>query len=169
MIIGLDIATKMGVALGKTDAAPKCYTVVLGGTESTHDQRFAQCLRTTHGLIKTYGPRLVVIEATIIRKHDKKRTNDLLMGLVGCARGILWDRGIECRIVTTGTVDSYFLGYQPGAGKRKAAIREKVELLGWEAPDQDSADAASLWSYGCSLIDPNHGTQTMDLSLAARR
>lgn len=157
MIVALDIATQTGVAYGRHDAAPTCYSVDLGKGRS-EDARLSQVLSLTHQLIVDHKPDLVIVEAAI----GGKNASAFLTGLVYCVRGCCFNRGVPVEQVAPATVRKHFIGKAytsrdfPGLSRDKAKIAIKELVLArckqfrWDVPDLDAADAAACWEYGCA-------------------
>jgi Holliday junction resolvasome RuvABC endonuclease subunit len=158
MIVALDIATNMGVSIGKAGAAPTSYSVDLGRGQ-TDDLRFSKALAITSSLLAEHKPDLVAIEAPI----GGPSTSHLLVGLAACVRGCVANRGVRLVSYHSGSVRKHFLGKVltvrdfPALtkGKAKAAIKNEVvkrcKLLGWDVPDHDAADAAALFDYASAM------------------
>lgn len=166
-IIGMDVATQCGLAVGSSGRDPQCWSVDLGKGMS-EDFRLSEMLKLTHGLIATHEPDLIVIEAFI----GGKNASAYLIGLVACARGCAANRGIKTVMVFPATVRKHFLGKAlttkdfPGLkqAEAKIAIKERVaaqcRALGWEVPDLDAADAAATWDWAMATHAPGYQAKT---------
>tara|TARA_R110002072_G_scaffold49433_4_gene134364 strand:- start:15426 stop:15992 length:567 start_codon:yes stop_codon:yes gene_type:complete len=169
LIIGLDVATNTGIAVGNSSDKPKCWSVNLGepnraGKMSKADKdrldnrRFSNVLKLTHGLIETHKPDLIVIEAFI----GGMNASAYLIGLVACIRGCAFNQGVKCELVFPATTRKHFIGKAktskdfPGLkpAKAKLAIKQEVkarcEQMKWVIPDLDAADAAATWDWACA-------------------
>lgn len=161
MILALDIATNMGVALGKPGATPIAWSVNLG--KAPDERRFSKVLTVTSSLIAEHKPDLIALEAPV----GGPKTSHYLVGLVACVRGVAFNRGVRVMSCPIGAVRKHFTGRNwtardfPGMNKgaQKAAIKAQVmarcKLLGWDVRDTDAADAAATWDYACAMT----GTQ----------
>ncbi|HBU55375.1 hypothetical protein [Sulfitobacter pontiacus] len=161
-ILALDIATHTGIAVGSAGRDPQCWSVDLG-EGLTEDYRFSEILKLTHGLIVTHEPDLIICEAFI----GGKNASAYLIGLVACVRGCAFNRAVSCELVFPATVRKHFLGKAytsrdfPGMKQAKAKIeikklvKQRAELMGWEIPDLDAADAAATWDWACATHVPN--------------
>lgn len=168
-VIGLDVATNTGIAVGDSSGKPKCWSVNLGDPPATgrmskadkdrlDNRRFSNVLKLTHGLISEYKPDLIVVEAFI----GGQNASAYLIGLVACIRGCAFNQGVKCELVFPATTRKHFLGKAltsrdfPGLkqAKAKLAIKQKVkargEAMGWVIPDLDAADAAATWDWACA-------------------
>lgn len=154
IVAGLDLATATGVCVGKIGAAPTFFTRDLG-KRKPHAMRLAEALKLARHLIADLGVEAIGIEAPIIARHDKKSTNELLMGMCGCVRG--W-ASIQCVVAErfeTQTIDKTFLGWVPvGRDSRKAAILKQCQMYGWDPQTQDEADAGAVWETMCVQMSP---------------
>ena len=165
VVIGLDVATQTGIAVGAPGNKPLCWSESLG-KDRPHEQRFAQALQLTNRLIKKFDPVLIMIEAPIKSPHDKTNTNMILMGLIGCIRGLAHTRNIPSRMVEIQTLDKYFLGVAGmRSAERKRAIMHRCEQLAYKVGDQDAADAAAVWDFACSTLSRSHSIATTPLPL----
>lgn len=161
-VLALDIATNTGIAVGKSGGDPVCWSENLG--KGSDDRRFSNALRLTDRLIREHEPDLVAVEAAI----GGKTTSHYLVGLVACVRGCVANRGVPCESMHLGSIRKHFLGtalttkHFPGlkhadAKKAiKAEVVKRCELLGWEVPNHDAADAAALWDYACAMKAPGY-------------
>lgn len=165
VVIGMDVATATGIAVGEPGAAPVCWTEVLGKRGSSHAERFGRLNRVTSDLIARYNPVLIAIERPImVPKRDNLAKLELLYGLVGCIRGVASNRGVATMIVNIDKVDRYFLGMSKlKSADRKRAIMTRCLQLGYKPDGQDSADACAVWSYACSTFSRSHSIATTPL------
>ena len=166
IILALDIATQTGVSVGETGGTPVSWSVDLGHKKS-EDQRFSKALSLAHCLIRDHSPDLIAVEAAI----GGPNTSHFLVGLLACVRGCAFNRGIPVEVCSIGAIRKHFLGRQltvrdyPGLSKAQARTQIKAEvmkrcaLLGWEAADDDAADAAALWDYACSTYGRGHNAK----------
>lgn len=163
MIIGLDVATTTGIAVGDPGSKPLCWSECFGKTAS-HDIRFSEALKLTKRLIDKYQPRAIFLEAPILKRRDKKANLVLLFGLQASIRAWAQIKGVPCKGIEIPTMDKHFIGMSGMKSKdRKDAIAARCRQLGWTCPDQDSADAAAIWDYGCSLQSRAHSLATSPL------
>lgn len=156
--VGLDIATKVGVCLGEPGQTPTFWTEDLGYA-LPHEERGAKLLRFTHRLIRDHDVSAIGIEAPIRKKHDKKSTNELLMGLIFVVRSWAAMKGIPCRTFEVSTIDKNFLGaaQKGGRDERKRAIRKQCEMFGWNPQTDDEADAGAVFWMACAMQSRSFG------------
>lgn len=157
MIIALDIATHVGIAVGEADESPRSWSVDLGSKKS-HGHRFSQVLRLTQKLLTDHSPSVLVAEAAI----GGPKASAYLIGLVACVEGVCVNRGVRFEGANLGSVRKHFLGKHfgvrdfPGMTKAaaKGAIKQMVvdrcNLLGWAPDDHDAADALAVWDWWCA-------------------
>jgi Holliday junction resolvasome RuvABC endonuclease subunit len=168
IIAAFDIASVTGVAVGSSGGVPTCWSKDLGKGRS-QDVRFSEMLRLAQGVLEAHKPDLVMIEAPIGGKH----ASAFLIGLAACARGVCANRGVKCESVAPSTVRRHFMGvaktsrHFPGmsAAKAKLQIKREVlqrcQLLGWDVPDLDAADAAATWDYACATYAPAYQSKPL--------
>jgi Holliday junction resolvasome RuvABC endonuclease subunit len=158
IVLALDIATSTGVAVGTAGSAPVAWSEDLGRGQ-IDDLRFSKALALVSSLLAEHKPDLVAVEAPV----GGPQTSHLLVGLVACVRGCVANRGVPLVSYHSGSVRKHFLGRvltvrdfpALSKGKAKQAIKAEVikrcQLLGWDVPDHDSADAAALFDYAGAM------------------
>ena len=156
-ILALDIATQTGIAIGNSGEVPESWSVDLGKGRS-EGARFSKSLSLTHCLIRDHSPDLIAVEAAI----GGPNTSHFLVGLLACVRGCAFNRGIPVEVCSIGGIRKHFLGKNltvrdyPGMTKAqartqiKSEVMKRCKLLGWEAADDDAADAAALFDFACA-------------------
>lgn len=167
IVLALDLASVSGVAVGSSGGRPTAWSVDLGQGRS-EDARFSQALVLTHKLIETHKPDLIAIEAPV----GGPKTSHFLVGLVACVRGCAFNRRIRVESYSIAAIRRHFCGGHVTSAayghleprKRKAAARaagknlvmQRCRQLGWEAEDDNAADACALWDLACSLESRSH-------------
>ncbi|MEL6467084.1 MAG: hypothetical protein AAFQ58_19150 [Pseudomonadota bacterium] len=161
-VLALDIATKTGVAVGVSSAAPRAWTVDFGG--SSQGRRFSEMISFTSEVLAKHKPDVVAIEAPI----GGKKKNPVLIGLAACAEGVCHLRRVPCHMVRLDHVRVHFLGknltkrHFPGftedrARKAiKATVVARCEAIGWAPDNDDEADAMAVWSFACTQFVAGH-------------
>ena len=160
LIIGIDPATNTGVCVGKVGKTP-----VLSAhrwRESRNDpleDLLGRALFFMADLLRTNTPDVVAIEPPVrVSTGDTSYetmvlTHSLYAVFAACTRA----RGIQLLRADVRTWRKYFLG--AGNLKGEEAKRQAVRLcqrLGWDAPTHDAAEAAGIWLWGCSRVDPRN-------------
>lgn len=167
IILALDLASVSGVAIGSTGGKPTAWPVNLGQGRS-EDARFSQALVLTHKLIEAHKPDLIVIEAPV----GGPKTSHFLVGLVACVRGCAFNRRVRIESYNIAAIRKHFIGghvtsaayghlppnKRKGAARAagKNAVMQRCRQLGWEAEDDNAADACALWEYACALESRAH-------------
>lgn len=167
IIVALDLASVSGVAAGSPGGRPKAWSVDLGQGRS-EDARFSKALILTHKLIEAHKPDVLAIEAPV----GGSKTSHFLVGLVACVRGCAFNRGVQVEPYNIASIRKHFCGGHVTSAayghldpkKRKGAARaagknlvmQRCRQLGWEAEDDNAADACALWDYACSLQSRAH-------------
>ena len=165
-VLSLDIATKTGIAVGDTGGNPKAWSFGLG--KGSNGLRYARLIQLVWNLCREYSPDLVAIEAPTAGKY----TNQFLVGLAACAEGTALMAGSRVQVCMSPAIRKHFLGRHlttrdfpqlKSHAAKKRAIKEQVlsrcHLLGWDAEDDNAADALALWSFACAHHDPKFAYQ----------
>lgn len=153
MILALDLATRFGWAVGAPCSRPLSGAVHLDGTRP--GQRFLQLARRVQTLIDEHAVTEVVIEDAFI--GARLSAAGTLYGYRAVAMVAAENRGLPVTPVPPSRWRKGFLG--AGGGKRgalKAATIQQCRAHGWAPRTEDEADALGLWSYWCSVRDPQH-------------
>lgn len=172
IVLALDLAGVTGVAVGSPGGQPAAWSVDLGKARS-EDFRFSQALVLTQKLIQTHKPDLIAIEAPV----GGPKTSHFLVGLVACVRGCAFNHRVKIESFNIASIRKHFVGGHITSSaykhldpkKRKGAAREagkslvmqKCRLLGWEAEDDNAADACALWDAACSQLSRSHQISTI--------
>lgn len=172
MILALDIATTVGVAIGPTGANPPLLrwgSRNFGGAGRKNGEvigRFRHFLST---LLYKHKPTLVCFESPYI-PHLQARgpraggpppmnANTLrrLLGMVSAVEAACWELQIEYYEATPAEITKFFTGRARHGGRdaKKAAVIAMCRAYGWEVEDDDdAADALSLWAMCEAQINP---------------
>jgi hypothetical protein len=159
-ILAIDLATHAGWCRGRHDGAPGFGTIAFARGDDTDAEIFGAALIWLATLLEPMPrPELLVLEALLpaaAKIKTNKLTRDRLAGLRGVILGVAHCRGIKrIKEIEVGDVRAHFIGTR--GMKRNAAKREvmrQCHRLGWGVVNDHEGDAAALWSYACSLIEP---------------
>jgi hypothetical protein len=168
-LLALDIATTTGFAIGRVGAtAPQCGSIRFGKPGASQLAICGHALEWAIDTIKPPLPDVVAIEALLPPQAARGKSNvdhDLLAHLHGIIMGVCFVRGIfKVRKHAVMTVRRHFIDLKTcRRGESKAEVQRKCKELGWLAADADAADAAALWSYQASLIDPEQAVRISPL------
>jgi hypothetical protein len=160
-VLALDPATKTGFAFGAPhDAAPEIGAVDFGRAHDGSGDVFGRAVRWAEPQIR--AANLLVIEPPIppgqLWNDSNYRSTVILHGLYAIFIGLAVARGTAVIEAPTRTWRKYFLG--EGNLKRdaaKLAAKRLCRALKWGDPatlDDNAADAAGIWAYGCTLVAP---------------
>lgn len=176
-----DVSTRStGVAFGHTrDRGPTTMVWKHGDAAASILERHADLARRTIELTKLVKPRAVFIEAPLDpTAPGVKTTADTANALIGGARlvaTLAYMRGVwDVRFPGVQEVRKYFTGharfkeqYDPQTKRilksrqvAKIATMNACRLRGWQVENDDAADAAALWAFSCSLVDPQSEINT---------
>ena len=169
-LLALDIATSCGVARGLVGAtAPQCGSIRFGKPGASQLAICGHALEWAIDTLKPPLPDVVAIEALLPPQVTRGKSNvdhDLLAHLHGIVMGVCFMRGVyKVHKYPVMTVRAHFIDLKTcRRGESKAEVQRKCKELGWLAePDADAADAAALWSYQASLIDPEQAVRISPL------
>lgn len=170
IVLALDLATTTGVAVGRVGDTPKCFSYRFASKGASKPAIFGKALQWCIAFLREHKPDVIAIEAalpsTFIRGRTNKNTNDVLVGLIAIVEAVAYARGIyKIHEHSVSQVRSHFIDTNVCArDEAKMYTIRKCRSLGWlEAADDDAADAAAIWSYQCSLIDPKSAIRVSPL------
>jgi hypothetical protein len=160
-VLALDPATKTGFAIGAPhDAAPEIGSVDFGRPHDGPGDVFGRALRWGEDSIGRAD--ILVIEPPIppgqLWNDSNYQSTVILHGLYAIFIGLAAARNVPVVEAPTRTWRKHFLGN--GNLKRdaaKLAAKRLCRLLKWGDPatlDDNAADAAGIWHYGCSIVAP---------------
>jgi hypothetical protein len=160
-VLALDLATVTGYARGVVGGTPIAGSIRFGTRESNDGEVFGQAIGWMSKLLEMAPrPDVIVVEAMLPPGAKVGATNsstrDRLAGLHAIVRGVAHIRGIgEIACYSVGDIRHHFIGDRSlRRAQAKQAIVLRCEMLGWQAVDNNAADALAAWSYACSIIDP---------------
>jgi hypothetical protein len=161
LILGLDIATRCGHALGRLGETPVAGSIRFGYSTTDENVVFAAALDWFSQFLQPFPrPDVVMIEAMLpvdaMRGKTQRHVRDRLAGLHGVIRAVASLRGVgKIEVCSVADVREHFIG-QRGAKRAiaKAEVMRRCLRMGWECKDDNAGDALAVWSFGCALIDP---------------
>lgn len=158
IILALDIATTIGIAVGSPGGKPVAWSKTLG-KKADEDHLFSQALILTSSLIEKHKPDILAYEGAV----GGNRTSHYLVGIIACIRGCAANRGIEVMSCNIGAIRKHFIGKHitsasyPNLPKSRAkttaradaklAVRNRCKMLGWGDLDEDAADACAVFDF----------------------
>ena len=176
VILALDLASKCGMAWGEArrGAKPFIRPLTLGVKGSSGGEKALALVKELRALLKVVHPYIVLIEqplnvGVLNSIGATIDTAKIVYGLPMVAEMAIQSSGIyRIRYVSRQDALQHFTGQRSfKAGydivkKRpiksrdmgKAAVMNICRMRGWPVENDDCADAACLFSYGMSLIDP---------------
>ena len=170
LVWALDIATVTGFALGKVGETPRARSIRFAPLGADSNALFCGCFEWFGELLeKGPLPDILAIEELLPPTARKGMTSTSaqhrLAGLHGVIRALARHAAIpEIVGVNVGDVRAHFIqarGMRRDEAKR--AVIATCGMLGWEAADNNCADALALWSYISGLINPVSALQTTPL------
>ncbi|RAI33730.1 hypothetical protein [Rhodoplanes serenus] len=160
-VLGLDLASRTGWALGPAGAVPQSGTVVLKEKHEGREACFGNAIFWFNDLLGGPDkPVLIVKESPFHLGAFAKRGNSadavmLTYGLHAVVEGIAHRFGVRVVSVAAQTVRHHFLG-KANCGDRKAtkaAVVARAHLLGLlpkRSIDADRADAIAIHDWACA-------------------
>ncbi|QOZ25311.1 hypothetical protein [Bradyrhizobium sp. CCBAU 51753] len=150
-ILALDVASKTGVAFGRPGEVPRLETVDFRGNDELPNF-YGRAVEWMATRLRDDPPDMVVIERAVppsgaqgFTNHD---TTMITIGMFGIFAGITACKGVRLEFASINTWRKHFLGTAKlkRAEAKKAAI-DRCRLLGWDAEDDNQADAAGIWDW----------------------
>ena len=168
-VLALDLATSAGWARGDIGAVPQCGLVQFARKGASQLAICGAALDWAIATIREPLPDVVAIEGLLPPGALKKRSNEqheLLAHLHGVILAVCFQRGVyKVNRHPLSKIRAHFIGQAVGKkGEAKLQVQRKCRSLGWlEADDDDAADACAVWSFQCSLIDPEQAIRISPL------
>lgn len=160
-VLAFDAASRTGVAVGSAGNSPRAFSVNLsaGPGKAPWERRFSRLMRLTQKMIAEHKPDLVVVEEVV---QGGRKAQWQLLGLVACIQGQADLMGVPVKAYWPSSIRAHFLGKGGRTGaKIKSQVFAKCQMLGWDVPDLDAADACALWDYSMSLESRAHQVTTV--------
>ncbi|PZU95499.1 MAG: hypothetical protein DI527_00385 [Chelatococcus sp.] len=155
LILALDLARVTGWAYGRAGEVPRCGSKELATAGSGNGTVGRGLLRWMTGFLAISPVEAIYVEAPRDPRHMGNKTTLLtarqLIGLCFLADTVAEASGIyRVREADVQDVREVFLGQRrPPDGKD--AVQRRCRQLGWSAGDDNAADAAALWAFGCHV------------------
>lgn len=167
IILGLDLSTRTGFALGATDSRrPYSWTENLRVTDDLPAQatrRLACSLRNQIEACQRDGRPIDLVAyerpltGSVISRMGRSQSfiGDMLQGFAALAEGIPACYGIRSESVAVQTVRKAFVG-NPRPDNAKRRVMSQCRRLGWGSPgfDDNEADAMAVWYWACLTHAP---------------
>jgi len=162
VIVALDAARRTGFAIGAPgDERPKLGTRRLATDETDEPvDVFRRADRWFGRLLAEVKPVALVIELPIPPSNVWGATNFatsvILIGLFAIFIGKAAAADVRIVEAPINAWRKYFLGIGDLKGDdAKRASERQCRILGWEAVDHNAAEAAGIWSWGCTHVAPS--------------
>ena len=162
-ILAIDAATRCGFAFGEPGKTPLLESIALRRPTDPRTVAFGNASRIIYKFINSPTPPvLVVIEGTVplIKIKGKRKTDagaSVLKGLYAIFAGAAEAHGIPVQSANIQKWRKHSLG----AGnltteEAKRRSMQMCERFGWQAADDNAADAAGIWLWACSQVGEQH-------------
>lgn len=148
LVLGLDLSTRTGWALGRDFEKPRHGVWLLG--KMTDMGRCLSCLAgELEDALTVFRPALVIVEAPLPpQAQTAMSTARLQFGLAGVAQMVCYEADTRCEDVRADEVRKLVLG-RPRA--EKGAIIKWCRAQGWDPAEDNDADALMLLRYRHTL------------------
>lgn len=169
-ILALDLAKVTGFAHGPINEMPQTGSIKFGRGGSSLAATLAECRRWL-AMFLADNPtiEMVVFESPLVPSMVRGKTTMATIRQLICLPGIVEELlftlgGYDVREARVADIRTHFLG--SNRFKRdmaKALTLTKCRQLGWTVANHDAADAAALWHYQASILEPHLALQTNPL------
>lgn len=149
-----------GFAIGKPkDRAPEIGVVKFSRGQDAWPDLFGRVFRWYDIVLATHKPALVAVETPMPTQARQGKTNETAIaasyGIHAIFVGVAKAWKIEVLEVSVRTWRKYFLGAGDLPGERaKLAAMRLCRQLQWTTDDHNGAEAAGIWSWACSQVQP---------------
>lgn len=156
VLIALDPARQLGCAVGPVGGRPTLSSIKLGDGRTPDEEVFGNGASHLGRVIDESSAIALAIEEPFFKQGESNYgTTRLLHGLYGAFVGVAIMRGLRVFPVAVKTWRSVALGTSKlSRHAGKAASMALCAQLGWDASDDNAADAGGVWIWGTSTIAP---------------
>lgn len=172
-ILAIDPAGITGVCEGRPGKVPRLSSLKFKADISDEPEViFGRAVHWLADRLRTDPPSLIAIEQPF--PSNNFASTMITIGLYGVLTGIVRCKAIPLKLAPVQTWRKYFLG--KGNLKGDEAKRQCVKLcaqLGWDvpivgrSPDHNAAEAAGIFSWASSQVDPRNVTRVEPLFAVA--
>jgi len=176
-VLALDPATRTGFAFGRPDGKPEIGSVAFGREHDVLADCYGRAVRWWRTCVWSRRAHALVIEPPIppgeLWGKSNYQSTQRIHGLHAIFIGLASEAKMVVLEAPTQTWRKYFLG--DGRMKREQAKLAAVRLcraLKWGDPltlDDNAADAAGMWAYGCAKLAPTKALRVEPLFLGGAR
>jgi Holliday junction resolvasome RuvABC endonuclease subunit len=150
VVLGLDIATQTGWAVGHPDGEPRYGSLTLPYEGDSAGKPMAFLRDWMGEMISTYNVELIAYEAPFVQ-HKREGHALKTVSLCGLVDLVGYDRSLPTYCIDISSNKKFFTG--DGHASKVAMIRT-CRLYGWTPKNDDEADALALWSYAVNWRYP---------------
>lgn len=151
VILALDLATVTGWAVGLPGGIPTIGSIALpAASVSGRGRLFATFEDWLWDQIEVHQPVFIARESPMPPKAQSGFDAALIaFGLSSSVEQVCFRASIPQRGVTVWDVRQHFVGKR-GAGKPE--VQARCKMLNWRFTDDNSSDAAAVWSWACAHV-----------------
>ena len=161
-ILGLDLATQLGWAVGTLADGPEWGTHKLPLTGENIGEFLAAYDDWLIPMLEKYEPDLVVVEKPI-NITCTIWTRLKLNGLVSHTEYRCHKISIDCAWVDNLKWKQHFVGWRFGKKATPYPVFAACKYRGWIAHTTDEADALGIWDYSVCVFNPGKAYQSTPL------
>jgi Holliday junction resolvasome RuvABC endonuclease subunit len=158
VIIALDPARRMGLAVGPAGGRPDLSSILLGGSKKADlADVCGHAISILDGLILKHQPSLIAVEEPFLKEGDTTyETTVILHGLYGAILGIARARNVTVKTAQVRSWRKVALGTSKFGGREaaKQAMMLHCKRLGWDAVDDNAADGGGLHIWASAVFYP---------------
>lgn len=162
ILLALDLGTTAGIAIGRSDDAPRCWSVSFGSDSDQHGKVFAGLHKWLCDAIEDWHPDGVAFEGTLpLPAYRNVGTSEaavrVAFGMRAIVEGTCHAAGVRYAALPVSSIRKHFIG-MASAGSREAtklAVVRRARALGYigaKSHDDDAADAAACWDYAAHTL-----------------
>lgn len=156
MLLGLDLATRIGFSHGRGDVLPVVGSHKLSAVPNEIGAFLCEFEGWLARILTEVEPQVVVFEAPAPGPHNQLITLRKTLGLAGVTEMVCHRRHILVREAAPATVKKALTG--SGRAKKPDMI-DAARRWGVETKFHDEADAFGVWMAGISRLYPEHAAR----------
>ena len=174
LVVGMDIATHCGIAIGRTNAVPGVTTWDLSEGGKGRPRRLAELMSLCDSFFVDVKPDYLFYEAGMtLQVALSIGTSDDTFAFLRGAIGVVEACAVKAMVPYIEAIEvqearRHLLGGgRIPKGEGKKLVLERCRMLRWPANNTDESDACAIWSFGCGKANPRvaHLTTPLFLSL----
>lgn len=172
-ILAVDFSKRStGLAFGRPGERPVLSSISFAKWEGASlAEASSAIIRWLPEVFATYQPDMIVVEAALPPIASREQISArLALGFDFLLKGAAHLRTIRCEEVAGGTWKAFTLGCGnlPSAEAKRRSMAV-CKGMGWEATNNDEADAACVWIWACATFYRRQFDEVLPLFAKAQR